>query len=155
MLKPWWRGLSAVMFALALVRLASCGPVGGNFPPPTPAPSDVQAWEALLPSKGGVWWSGPMVMVFRPDGTQETTADRLPGLVVPEPDPLASVGGVGVGRWAVEPLASGRFKIVLSNSQGTLNEFELDWWSKGAFDSVVFTSGGEVVMELRRGRPRR
>jgi hypothetical protein len=76
-------------------------------------------------------------------------------LVVPEPDLLARAGGVGVGRWAIEPLASGRFKIVLTNSHGVLNEFELDWWSKGAFDSVVFIAGDEVVMELRRGRPRR
>lgn len=142
--------LAQRMFACTIALSAACGRIGGNFPPPTPAPTDAAAWEARLCANGGVWPSGPVEMLFRPDGTCETTADST----FAQERNAAHVGGVGAGHWEVHPLDPGRFKIVLTDPQGEVREFELGWESNGAFDGVVLITNGEVVAQVRRPRSR-
>ena len=143
-----WPVLFALTAAHVLCACAGCGRMGGNYPPPTPAPRDAISWKAELSASAYRWRSVPDNVELRlyPDGTGDVASlERATGQSV------AILGVVGPIRWDVVGGDASQGLLSLTDSSGAVRSFELTWGSGGPWDFISLKSDGEVI-KLRRNR---
>ena len=143
-----WPVLFALTAAHVLCASAGCGRMGGNYPPPTPAPRDAISWKAELSASAYRWRSVPDNVELRlyPDGTGDVASlERATGQSV------AILGVVGPIRWDVVGGDASQGLLSLTDSSGAVRSFELTWGSGGPWDFISLKSDGEVI-KLRRNR---
>ena len=150
-----WPVLFALTAAHVLCASAGCGRMGGNYPPPTPAPRDAISWKAELSASAYRWrgdCEGPnsvwldVELRLYPDGTGDVASlERATGQSV------AILGVVGPIRWDVVGGDASQGLLSLTDSSGAVRSFELTWGSGGPWDFIGLKSDGEVI-KLRRNR---
>ena len=150
-----WPVLFALTAAHVLCACAGCGRMGGNYPPPTPAPRDAISWKAELSASAYRWrgdCEGPnsvwldVELRLYPDGTGDVASlERATGQSV------AILGVVGPIRWDVVGGDASQGLLSLTDSSGAVRSIELTWGSGGPWDFIGLKSDGEVI-KLRRNR---